>query len=526
MGLFDLFKKKQAQPQPNAARSTGSAVGNNPSRQDTGEVVEAFDYAVDAMYRALDVSCGGTPLPPSALKHQFSSHNRIMDLPAIDAAGRMVQEIRGIIEEGSPAIWGGFDYNWSPETNADRFYDSFPADLKELERLCQAGIDGIDNAMNKSVKMPRLEDDVSLANTMYGFSIHIITQADLKCREKLPLSGCINGDPDGLLWSINDEAIRTRDNIGNPEISKQVNWLANINNDQGFLKKESESLDDGVFKSMIANLLDTHYGQIKKIFDRFSGYAQRVERVKETNVINYGLPDLARDDSTGQRVFANKLEEYIDALESHLVFGKIIDGVINSRNQLGNKGKPLYGADAYLRENYDFHKPSVHLPRVYGYLALSYLTDYAVRNMKSFYNFNKPKYEETIKGLHGDIMNYLSFKGYNAANETGMRYHALIEKMMKTINKRSETLFDAIIDHTSATGYIRDAVAPSLMIIARRHSSETQIRRGLNDAITRRMASRDTAVIRTQQANYFVPWSQKSAHLLEDAAGEIGSRGQ
>ena len=532
MGLFDRFKKKQEQPPAPAPvqRNSGKRTGQTKvADKDTEELMEAFDYAVDAMYRAIEAKDGGPPLPPLPLKKQPAEKQwRLMDLPAVDSQGKMIQEIREIIDKKSReagGIWGGVDQSWSPETEADRFYDSFPSNQKELEELCVAGINDIDEKTCKKVKIPQLKDDVSLAslaNTMYGLAIHTITSTDIHCKTRLPLCNTVNGDPDGRLWSINDDGLIKP---GNPEISTDINWLANIHADRASFENELEVLEDTAFQAMVAGLLDAHYAQIKKIFDRFSGYAQRIERIKETNIICYGLPALAPP-AEGKQFFRNKLEDYDTIMGSHFTFAKIADRFYDQHPELTDRNGRLFEMNTYLEENYDFDKPSVYLPRLYGYLALAYLTDYAIKNMKSYYNFNKPKYDESIKRCHADIMNYLSFRGYSASDESGTKYHTLLEKIIRTLNERSKTLFDTIITHTWSVGDIKNNIAPVLVAIARRLAPEVQIRRGLNDAITRRMASQDLQVINTQQANYFVPWSKRSNQILEDAENGNGSPGQ
>ena len=526
MGLFDRFKKKQEQPPAPAPvqRNSGKRTGQTKvADKDTEELMEAFDYAVDAMYRAIEAKDGGPPLPPLPLTEQPAQDTpiRFMDLPAIDNQGNITREFLENPPEAGDSGWGAVDRSWSPETEADRYYDSFPTDLEELEEFCRSGMEMVGTWVNTQYKE---DDDVSTANTMYGTAIHLLTATRIMCGKNLPLVSRIKGDTKMEFWSVNDEIVRRRKNHVDPSISKEINWLARVYTDGEEIKKELEGFEDGVFRAMVSNFVDTHYAQMKKIFDRFSGYDQRLERIKETNILYYGLPEIVIEHKDPERpadvYFKDKLEDYKSVYNSHLMFTRMSDW--------DKKDGPLEGADFYKRENYDFEKRVVFLPRLCGNLGLCYLTAYAVRNMKSFFNFNEPKYKDGMNRLYSDIKNYLSFKNISPSDEAGAKYHALVEKMAALAKDRSETLFDTIIKHTSIADFLGRAVAPNLIRIARKYAAEAQIKRCLNDAITRRAfgLGTDLFVIYTQQANYFVPWSKRSNQILEDAENGNGSPGQ
>ena len=521
MGLFDRFKKKQEQPPAPAPvqRNSGKRTGQTKvADKDTEELMEAFDYAVDAMYRAIEAKDGGPPLPPLPLKERPRKDMpiRFMDLPAVDSQGRITKEFLENPPEAEDTQWGMVDRSWSPETEADRFYDSFPTDPEELEKMCKKGMVRVGKWINVHYSE---NDDVSTVNAMYGLAIHLLTGIETTCRANLPLVGRINGDLKIEFWSVNDETIRKKNNNDvNPFISKEINWLARVYNDGEEIKKELEGFEDGVFRAMISNFVDTHYTQMKRIFDRFSGYGQRIQRIKETNILYYGLPAIVIDGKDPKPpidvYFKDKLEDYEVAYNNHLMFTRMSDW--------DKTDGPLEGANVYKKENYDFENSegTVFLPRLCGNLGLCYLTAYAVRNMKSYFNFNEPRYKETMNRLHSDIKNYLSFKNISPSDENGAKYHALVEKMTASAKGRSEILFNTIIIHTNIASLLGRAVAPNLIRIARKHATEAQIRHGLNDAITRRAfgLGTDLFVIYTQQANYFVPWSQKNSQLLDDSS--------
>lgn len=527
MGLFDRFKKKQEQPPTTSVSRNsvedmiGRAAVPTPDKN-LDATIEAFDYAVDAMYRAIEGKDGGPPLPPLPLTEQSAQDApfRFMDLPAVDNHGRITKEFLDYPPEAEDTKWGTVDQSWAPETEADRYYDSFPTEPEELKEFCKSGTTMVGKWMN--AQFPEI-DDVSMANTMYGLAINLITATESFCRKHLPLANCINSDPEMEFWSVNDETVRAKKGDSfNPAVSREGNWLARVYTDGEEIKKELEMFEDGVFRAMVSNFVDTHYAQMKKIFDRFSGYAQRVERIKETNILYYGVPQIIVDQEDPKKqanvTFEDKLEDYESAYDRHLMFIKLADRT--------KPDKPVSGADVYKKENYDFEKRTVFLPRLCGNLGLCYLTAYAVRNMKSFFNFNEPKYKDGMNRLCADIRNYLSFKNISPSDEAGAKYHALVEKMATLAKDRSEVLFDTIITHTDIVGLLGRTVAPNLIRIARKYAAEAQIRHGLNDAITRRAFGLgvDLQIINTQQANYFVPWSKKSSQLLDDSSNAQDSQ--
>jgi len=503
MGLFDIFKKKQDEeivrrpvsPGPQNRRPAAPSRELSEEQKQMREVLgQAFDMATDGLIERMETgnwSLNTTPPPVEPLLE-----DRFADMPFVDGNRKLRGTIRKALDIGEK-LWGTYVPDWDAIPAVDRYYSSFPQDLEELrEEACVFA------------NNPKTETDESLyAKSAQAGLVYNGDNIDVQMRKMLPMRSSVTWDPKGKIWCLNSDGIFKKDA---PVVNEEINWCANVRADIAEFKKELEDIEDGVLRSMLSSFLDEHNHLMTRVFTRFSGCGQRIQKMREGFVIMNGVGK-----SEGG-ICSHELEDFALVRNDLLHFTNLMAEAELNKVSLEESKR------AYLSENRDFSRPDVDMRRVAAGLSVCYCMGYALDNLRAYHNFAWPVVQQKRSRVADDISNYMSFRNYKPDDPAGMKYMDLVKRIKEAIVDRADQLQGAMAHYIKENTRLKEAVENGLMYVARRHESEEQIKWRLTDALWRRLDSTDVMPIRTPDMRFFTPWAANPGELLE-LTGTSGS---
>jgi len=501
MGLFDIFKKKQEEeiirrpvsPAPQTRRAAappGTRGLSEEKKQMREELERTFDVATDALIERMETgnwSLNGTHPPVDPLLE-----DRFADMPFIDGNRRLRDELRKALDI-TERIWGAYVPGWDAIPAVDRYYSSFPQDLKELKN--KTYVFHIGDVGNETEN-----DDGLFAKETQSALMYNGENIEKQIQKMLPMRSCITWDPEGRIWCFNSDGIFKRDE---PEVNEEFNWCANIRADIAEFRKELDGMEDGALRSMLSSFLDEQCHLITRVFTRFSACGQRIQKMREGYVIMNGL---AR---TREATAFHELEDFATVREELLPFTSLM------AEAEAEKVSWKDSETTYLRENRDFGRPEVNIRRVTAGLSVCYCIGYAMDNLRAYSNFAWPVIHQKRTRFADDISNYMSFRNYRPDDPVGMKYADLAGRIKKAMADRADQLEQAMVHYIKENTFLKEAIESNFMYVARKHESEEQIKWWLTDALWRRLDYNDAMPIRTPDMRFFAPWSVNPGELLE-----------
>jgi len=469
-------------------RSAPSSISSPEERKRIEQIVsQSLDDFSDAVGEMIETGNWGVGKVPSKTP-ATGYYTRFRDTPFTDEKGNLRPEIaKGLAVAEKP--WGGYDPAWNAVDAANRYYESFPQDIGEKEFTVDSG------------------DDAMYVKELQATLAYNTDNVDREVSKLLPKGPKnIKGDDEGIMWYINSDGFGSATSV--PWIDDTVNWLATVRNSAAGIKKDLEGIEDGVLRTMLLNYLDEQNDLVTRMYMRFSGCGQRVQRMREAFVMWNGVP------KSENGTLCHELEDYKVVRQSLLHYGRMwYHGLFTAKGE-----EHARDADVdreYYAENDDFAGTSLSMRRVYAILSMCCCMKYALDNLRAYSAFAYPVVRDSMDRHLADINNYLSFRGYTDDGDPGKKYHEIFQKVKTHTFDRLNELGGAMLHYLKENGKIASGAARSAMHVARAHESESQIRWGLTDALWRRMDLHEKLAISTPEFRYFVPWSAKPGELLE-----------
>lgn len=452
--------------------------------------LDEFSDAVGEMIETGDWRVGGK-VPAAASVYRFRN------VPFADEKGDLLRErveSLGIAEK----TWGGYDRSWNARDAANRYYEIFPRDINEVKKYI--------TTLAGEITADTGDDALYVKALQYALAYNT-NNVDREVSELLPAPSSLQGDAEGIMWHLNSDGFGPKKAM--PMIDNEVNWLATLRESAAGIKKDLEGIDDGVLRTMLSNYLDEQNDLMTRMYMRFSGCGQRVQRMREAFVMWYGVP------KPENGLPGHELQDYAYVREHLLHYSRV--WYCARKNAKGEEHARDAEVDKeYHADNDDFASTSLSMRRVYAILSMCCCMKYALDNLVAYHNFAFPIIKGSMDRHITDVKNYLSFRGYTDDADPGKKYHEVFEKVKAHTFNRHKELTQAMVHYLKGNRNITDSIAYSAMYIARTHEpDENRIRWGLSDALWRRMDPCESIPITTSEFRYFVPWSVKPGELLE-----------